>query len=317
MQKTRWNICRATRLKQVLYLTGYFIKSRLSTKHKKPLICSFKITSKCNLKCSHCPFWKNRNGSALSFSSVKKILDRLYGDGVRIVIFEGGEPLLWKDAREDKDLSDVIEYAKGMFFSVGVTTNGTLDPGKYDPDIIFISIDGLQKTHDSIRGKSFNRIIENITRYGSRKKIIANICISRINYNEVTELIKFLNERVFGITIQFFYPYSDVEDIRLTGSQKEKLLKGIIKLKGSGYKILDSPVCLKNMAHNTWRCYDFLVSSVEQSGYITSGCYLKNKVDDVSCADCGFTAHCEISCAYRLNPGAIKTAARIFWDRNF
>ena len=29
-------------------------------------------------------------------------------------------------------------------------------------DIIFVSIDGLQKTHDAIRGKSFDGIIENI-----------------------------------------------------------------------------------------------------------------------------------------------------------
>jgi len=306
---------RHSRAKQVLYLAGYFIKSKLSPEFRKPLICSFKITSKCNLKCIHCPFWKSNSTDDLSFGEVIKILDRLYKDGVRIVIFEGGEPLLWKDNQEEKDLSDVIEYSKRLFYSVGVTTNGTMDPGKLDPDIIFISIDGLQKTHDRIRGKSFETIIENINKYSSSKKIIVNICISEINYDEVKELVRYLNNRVFGITIQFFYPYNGVEDLRIAANQKEKLLKELISLKDAEFNLLDSPACLKNMAYNTWRCYDFLVSSVEHSGNITRGCYLKNKVDDVSCADCGFTAHCEISYAYRLNSGAIKTAARIFWGR--
>ncbi len=315
MQKTRWNTCRASRARQVLYLTGYFIKSKLSSKNKKPLICSFKITNKCNLRCTHCPFWKNSTGKILSFREVVKILNGLHEDGVRIVIFEGGEPLLWKDTCEGKDLSDVIEYAKGLFFSVGVTTNGTLDIKKYEPDILFISIDGLQKTHDTIRGKSFDRIMENISRYRGTKKVIANICISSINYNEVTELVRILDEKVFGITVQFFYPFDGIEDLRITGSQKEELLKELIKLKDRGFKLLDSHKCLKNMAYNTWRCHDFLVSSVEQDGNITRGCYLKNKVDDVSCEDCGFAVHCEISYAYRLNPGAIKTAASIFWGR--
>ena len=313
-QKIQWTTSRSSRAAQVLYLTGYLIKSRLYSGQRKPLICSFKITGKCNLQCGHCPFWKNSSVDELSFNEAIKIIDGLYKDGVRIVIFEGGEPLLWRDSVEGKDLSDVIEYAKGYFFSVGVTTNGTLDLMKFDPDIFFISIDGLRETHDSIRGRSFDRIIKNIERYRRRKKIIANICISRVNHNEVSEIIRFLNDRVFGITIQFFYPYKNVEDVSLAGDQKEKLLGELIDLKDKGFKILDSPVCLKNMAYNTWHCYDFLVSSVEQGGKITHGCYLKNKVDDVSCEDCGFMAHCEISCAYRLNPGAIKTAAQIFWN---
>ncbi len=304
---------RDSRAKQVLYFSSYFIKSRLSAAWRKPLICSFKITSRCNLKCRHCPFWKNSYTHSLSFGEVKRILHRLHSDGVRIVIFEGGEPLLWKDSVSGKNISDTIEYAKELFFSVGITTNGTIDLGKYDPDITFISIDGLQKTHDLIRGNSFDRIISNIDRYNNSKRIIANICISRINYSEIKELLKFLNERVFGITLQFFYPYIGVEDLRVSTDQKEKLLKELIRLKNEGFKILDSQICLKNMGNNTWRCYDFLVSSVEQNGKITHGCYLKNKVDNVSCEDCGFAAHCEISYAYCLNPGALRTAVKIFW----
>ena len=58
----------------------------------------------------------------------------------------------------------------------------------------------------------------------------------------------------------------------------------------------------------------FLLSSVEQDGMVSQGCYLKNKTAKILCKDCGFSVHCEISLAYRFNPDAIKSAARIFWS---
>ena len=71
--------------------------------------------------------------------------------------------------------------------------------------------------------------------------------------------------------------------------------------------------CLERMGANNWKCRDFLVASVEPSGQTNNGCYLKNRVDNISCAACGFAAHCEISLAYDLKPGAIKAARDIFW----
>jgi MoaA/NifB/PqqE/SkfB family radical SAM enzyme len=311
------------KLIQIIYLAKYAIKSRLGERHRKPLLCSFKITGSCNLKCAHCPFWrdgaKNSPGSpgspnSLSFENIKEILQNLYYEGVRIVIFEGGEPLLWKDEKNVKDINDVIEYAKRLFFFTGVTTNGTIDIEKLNPDIFFVSIDGLKETHDRLRGKSFDRIMRNIEKNRAQKKIIANICISLENANEIEELVKFLNDKVNGITIQFFYPYDSVRDLKLGINEKTDLLKNLINLKRKGLKLLNSISCMKMMANNNWKCDDFLVVSVEHDGMISRGCYLKNKTTKVSCEDCGFSVHCEISLAYRFNPDAIKTAARIFWS---
>jgi Fe-coproporphyrin III synthase len=264
----------------------------------------------------HCPFWRDgfKNPlDSLSFENVVKILDNLYSEGVRIVIFEGGEPLLWKDEKSAKDINDVIKYSKRLFFFTGVTTNGTIDIERLNPDVFFISIDGMQVTHDRLRGKSFARIMENIEKNQPQKKIIVNICISSENANEIEELVKFLNNKVHGITIQFFYPYDSVRDLKLGNKEKKDLLKNLINLKRQGIKLLNSISCMKMMVNNTWKCADFLVVSVEKDGMISRGCYLKNKTAKVSCEDCGFSVHCEISLAYRFNPDAIKTAARIFW----
>ncbi|MBU4293422.1 MAG: hypothetical protein KJ770_05175 [Actinobacteria bacterium] len=52
---------------------------------------------------------------------------------------------------------------------------------------------------------------------------------------------------------------------------------------------------------------------MEPDGTTHYGCYLKNKVDNVSCKDCGFAVHCEISLAYSLNIDALNSARKIFW----
>ena len=304
---------RISKKTQVSYLFKYAVMSRISSRFRGPLICGFKITNRCNLECIHCPFVKRDAVVEIDFEKAAGIMKRLHRDGVRIIVFEGGEPLLWKDRKEQKGIGDLIEEAKKSFFFVCITTNGTLPLDNIEPDIFFISLDGLKRTHDHIRGESFERIISNIDRFHRKKKIIVNICISRANFMEIPELVKYLNDKVYGITIQFFYPYLEVENLSLNSVQKKQILSELAELKKEGHKLLDSFSCFQKMKTNRWKCRDFLVASVEPGGQITHGCYLKNRVDAISCADCGFSAHCEISLAYDLDPGAINAAKSIFW----
>jgi len=130
---------------------------------------------------------------------------------------------------------------------------------------------------------------------------------------EVPELVRFLKGKVYGITVQFFYPYPEVENLSLSMVQKKQVLDELIGLKRKGYAVLDSYDCLTRLKDNSWRCHDFLIASVEADGKINYGCYLKNRVEEISCRDCGFAAHCEVSMAYDLRPGAIRAALDIFW----
>ena len=300
---------------QVYYLLLFRIKSLLNKKFRKPLLAGIKLSNICNLKCQHCPFWRNENKQSLSWAEVKRILKILYKKGVKIAIFEGGEPLLWKDTKENKDVNDIIKLSKKYFFSTAVTTNGTIDFSELDSDIIFTSLDGLENIHNKLRGNTFNLIMENIKKNNKAKKIIINITISQINYNDIIPLIKFLKDEVSGITIQFFYPYENVKDFSLSFKQKEAIINEIINLKNNGYNILDSKAALKAMIKNKWKCEDYLVANVDPDGKINYGCYLKNRVKNISCVNCPFLAHCEISLAFHLNFDAIFNAKKIFWDK--
>jgi len=300
---------------QISYFVFFRIKKTICKNFRKPLLAGIKLTNICNLKCLHCPFWRSNKKQSLTWEEIKTVLKKLYEDGVKIAIFEGGEPLLWKDASENKNINDVIDLSKKYFFSTAVTTNGTLDFSDIRSEIIFISLDGLEATHNNIRGDVFNIIIDNIKKNNKTKKIIINITISKINLVDVVLLIKFLQGMVFGITIQFFYPYEGVENLSLDSTEKEEIINDIIKLKKEGYKILDSIAALKKMIRNNWKCEDYLIASVDPDGKINYGCYLKGRVKNISCKNCGFLAHCEISLSFQLNPDALIAAKKIFWNK--
>jgi MoaA/NifB/PqqE/SkfB family radical SAM enzyme len=235
-------------------------------------------------------------------------LPEIFRHGVRILILEGGEPLLWQDG--SRNISDVVREARKYFYCTGVTTNGTL-PLELDTDIIWVSIDGLRETHDRLRGKSFDRIIENIKR-SSHPKIFANITINRLNRQEISDLIKYLASIVKGITIQFFYPYQESEDLLLTWEERAAVLDQLIELKLKGYPLTDSVLALRTLRDNSWVCEPWMIANVEPDGTFNQGCYLKNRtIDHNPCRFCGFAAHTEISLAYQLHWSAIMSGKEI------
>src|SRR4030042_5376729 len=138
----------------IRYLTNHWILGK-----DGPLICGLVLHNKCNLRCRHCTVI-NRPDASISFNEAKKVIDAFYDDGGRCLYLEGGEPFLWRENSFTHE--DIITYAKKKgYFTVIIYTNGThpLDSGA---DTIFVSLDGLKQAHDTIRGKSFDRIINNI-----------------------------------------------------------------------------------------------------------------------------------------------------------
>ncbi len=295
------------RLKRYSYFLSYYFLTHFK---KRPLLGGIKLTHKCNLTCAHCPFWK-REKNSLSFSQALTVLKTLYQQGVRIVIFEGGEPFLWRD--EKYELKDIISEAKKLFFSVGVTTNGTL-PIEINSNIVWVSIDGLKKTHNQIRGKCFNEIIANI-KASSHPRIYAHITINFINWKEIPDLIEFITPYVFGITIQFHYPYEGEKDeLFLPFGKRRQVLENLIEIKREGYPLDNSYACLEALKDNRWKCYPWMIASVNPNGKITQGCYVKNR-GKIACQKCGFSAHTELSLAYKGVLESVKAGDKIFGQR--
>ena len=128
------------------------------------LLMQFHITGRCNLSCRHC-YRTEGNVEPLTFEDIIDITEqykalrlrynKLHNIGARgHVNITGGEPFI-RD-----DIGDILNYygENRQHFSFGILTNGSF----IDDDIIHIlkansvsfvqlSIDGDEKTHDSLR----------------------------------------------------------------------------------------------------------------------------------------------------------------------
>jgi MoaA/NifB/PqqE/SkfB family radical SAM enzyme len=291
------------KLKPIPYVLWTYLISR----QRKPFLASFKLTYRCNLHCQQCPFYQKPEGD-LPFDQVEQMLIQLHSRGSRLVVFEGGEPLLWRDGK--RGINDIVAIAKKYFFSVGVTTNGTL-PLDVLCDILWVSVDGLAETHNRLRGADiFDTVISNIQR-SAHPRLFAHITANSENAAEIPDLIRFLHPIVRGITLQFYYPYNQKDALFLDFNRRTTLIKSVITLKKQGYHILNSIPALKALQKNTWRCYDWLLDCANPDGKLNQGCYLKGRTD-IDCSRCGFSPNTEISLAYHGSISAILAGIQIF-----
>lgn len=290
----------------VVSLGAHLLAARLF-RRRRPLLAGFKITDRCNCRCVACPFWRTGVGD-IPFGTAVDALDRLRAAGVKLVILEGGEPFLWQS--DGRRLAELVSEARRRFLRVGVTTNGTF-PLCSEADVLWVSLDGLQPTHDRLRGVgTFEQALGHIEA-SDHPRLFANITINRANVDEIPDLVRFLAVRVRGITIQFNYPYPGTEELWLDRDRRRTVLDRLVELKRRGYPLLDSVATLRHLKDNTWRCHPWLVANVEADGRMNRGCYLLERAE-VACNDCGFAAHVELSLAYDLHPASILAAMRVF-----
>jgi hypothetical protein len=174
-----------------------------------------------------------------------------------------------------------------------------------------VSIDGLDRTHDLLRGRTYDRVLANL-KEARGSNVYANVTINSRNHAEIPDLVRALEGLVRGVTIQFHYPYGRGEDdLRVSREDRIAVLEDLIELKRGGHPVAVTEDCLVALKENRWKCHDFLLANVEPDGTINTGCYVKNR-GEVDCRACGFAAHTEISLAFDLNPASILAGRRIF-----
>jgi MoaA/NifB/PqqE/SkfB family radical SAM enzyme len=86
---------------------------------RKPVLVTFQVTLRCNSACGYCDLPLNQGRYELSRQEIRSVFERLYADGIRFVLLQGGEPLL------RSDLVDVLEDLTSLGLHVSVITNGT------------------------------------------------------------------------------------------------------------------------------------------------------------------------------------------------
>jgi len=125
------------------------------------------VTSRCNAHCEHCGSRCDASvqGKEIETEYLKKTLIDIathYNPADVFLNVTGGEPLL------RKDFFDIMEFAVGLGYRWGMTSNGMLITKsmvkkleKAKMSTVSISLDGLEKTHEEFRKvpHSFKKII--------------------------------------------------------------------------------------------------------------------------------------------------------------
>lgn len=299
------------RLSWPLDLAGFFFQRKILNR-KIPLLASFKLTYRCNLACRGCPFHlrAGADDGFMSWDQAQSALHELARRQTRIVVFEGGEPLLWRDGPHG--LSDLIAYARNLFLRVAVTTNGTL-PLEAPADMIWVSLDGLKDTHDELRSHSFDRVVSNL-KNARHPRVFVHCTVNRRNLDDIEPLVDLVKNMpsVRGATFQFFYPYNQGEEnLALSFDERRAAVAKLLNLKEQGYPVLNSKSRLQAMIENGWRCHDDILINVDPDGTITTGCYVKSR-GVIHCRACGFTPVAEASGALDWVPGSLWAGWKIF-----
>jgi len=285
----------------IKYITTYWF-----SKVKKPLICGLVMHNRCNLNCKHCRII-DRPAESLNFEECKQLIDNYYEQGGRTIYFEGGEPFLWHD--RDYKLDNVVKYARDKgFLATIIYTNGTY-PIDTSADTVFISVDGLQKNNDYLRGKSFERIMQNI-KQSKHPSMYINFTINNYNKDELFEFCEYINgvHQIKGIFFYFHTPYYGQDELYINEAEKKEILQQLIKNKNK-YKILNSKAGLRSALRNDWK-RPLNICQVYESGKIYTCCRASG--DPELCKKCGYLSYAEIDQTLKLKPSAMLNAIKYF-----
>jgi len=208
---------------------GFGIKTILFKK-KDPILGTVIVTDKCNLHCKHCSV-NNITAVIHPYSQIRNEMQILYDMGVRILFFCGGETFMWRDG--DKTLRDLVIEAKKMgFLIVNVVTNGTWPIDLPEANLILLSLDGDKEHHNIIRGDTYDKIFENISK-ATANNICFYMAINQINKDSVVDVCRKARDtkNVKAVSFNFHTPYPDTKELALSKEEKAKVCETIKYMK--------------------------------------------------------------------------------------
>ncbi|MBP1665737.1 MAG: metallo cofactor biosynthesis protein, partial [Bacteroidetes bacterium] len=176
-------------------------------------------------------------------------------------------------------------------------------------DTVFISLDGLKETNDIIRGKAFDRIMQNIL-VSRHPSLYVNFTINNYNKNEILDFCNFINgvKQIKGIFFYFHSPYYGYDDLFINDEGKKEILTRLIENKNR-YKILNSRAGLKSASRNDWK-RPLNICRIYEGGERYLCCRFPG--NEELCRNCGYLSYAEIDQVLKFKPSAIRNAIKYF-----
>jgi MoaA/NifB/PqqE/SkfB family radical SAM enzyme len=289
-------------MRQLIYLAFWFLRARFLGR-RAPLQTVLFVSDRCNLSCRHCSVYRHEQPHVKTYEQIRQELEYAYRLGSRFVDFEGGEPTLWHDG--EHDLNALVRMAKRIgFFSVTVTTNAWQDFAGSEADSIWVSLDGVGRYHDDIRGQgAFERLVRNVAA-AAHPRLSVNMVINARNYPAVEETVRFVrdNPHIRSISLNFHTPYAGTEELFLDWDTRAAVIDRILQLKRSGFPVMNSFSGLRAMRRNTFTPQCWVTNFILPDGRRLSRC---QGFDAGVCTRCGFAMAGEMHAVFAFKPDTL------------
>ena len=176
-----------------------------------PLVISWNLTRKCNLKCSHCYINATNKelNNELSTEEAKGLIDQISAVSRPLLVLSGGEPLLRTDALE------LVRYGAAKGFKMGLGSNGSLIDDKTAKSLkeagiatVSISLDSsIPGRHDDFRGVSgsWEKAVNAIKALKENNVLVqVNTTVTQQNYGEIDDIMS-LSEKLGVENFHLFF----------------------------------------------------------------------------------------------------------------
>lgn len=229
-------------------------KYRLISNFRNPLMhqVALVVTDRCNSKCIMCDIWKTTSREEFILDELEEILKNSDLPYITNFSLTGGEPFLREDlvdvarliAKYHPDVSLVIP---SNCLKTDIIVEKATEIARFAKVGVCISNDGLEKTHNTIRGNpdGFKRLIETVKELTkNRINISWSFTIMSKNYDQIErvyELSKEYTKHNTGDAINFcarpvstgsFFKtgYEDKKGLALTETEKKVAIQQLEKV---------------------------------------------------------------------------------------
>jgi MoaA/NifB/PqqE/SkfB family radical SAM enzyme len=274
-------------------------------KTKQPMYGSVDVNNVCNLHCTHCYWWLNRKEQEqdMSVEDWRRIIrEKFNKQHILLTTLVGGEPTL---------RPDIIEvFCKEMPRRVCVVTNATFPLRRYAGLYFYwVSLDGTEKVHDSIRGKgAYDKTKKNILDYiagpdhngrPAWKNIWISMTINSLNYATVEDLIEEWRSSVNKIGLQFHTLFEKGDSLMLPfGELRTNVVDKLIEMKKKYPDFIINPVKQLSLMKGNWggigttpvHCPSWAILSLDHMGRVKQPCCIGSadtKGLKPICEECG------------------------------
>jgi radical SAM protein with 4Fe4S-binding SPASM domain len=186
----------ATHEKCDFYLKLGYSPNSTNTEKYVPLVLSWNVTRKCNLKCSHCYINARPRDytDELTTEEGKRLINQICEVSHPLLILSGGEPLL------RRDIYELIEYGTQKGLRMGLGSNGALIDDSVAKKLkqsgiktVSISIDShVPEHHDDFRGVkgSWQKAVNAIRALRENGLLVqVNTTLTQQNYDEIDDIM--------------------------------------------------------------------------------------------------------------------------------